>query len=40
LNDVSAEAIAPLKEVKAIDLNDFDQFLAELDKRIVKAAEE
>ena len=34
LNNVSFEAIAPLKEVKAVDLNDFDRFLAELEKRI------
>lgn len=34
LNNVSFEAIAPLKEVKAIDLNEFDRFLAELGKRI------
>lgn len=34
LNHVSFEAIAPLKEVKAVDLNDFDRFLAELEKRI------
>jgi hypothetical protein len=34
LNNVTYEAIAPLKEVKAIDLNDFDRFLTELGKRI------
>lgn len=37
---MSFEAIAPLKEVKTIDLNDFDRFLAELGKRILKASEE
>jgi hypothetical protein len=36
LNNVSYEAIAPLKEVKAIDLNDFDRFLTELGKRILQ----
>jgi hypothetical protein len=40
LNNVSFEAIAPLKEVKAIDLNEFDRFLTELGKRILKAVEE
>ena len=34
LNNVSYEAITPLKEVKAVDLNDFDRFLDELAKRI------
>jgi len=40
LNNVSYEAIAPLKEVKAVDLNDFDRFLAELEKRIRRKAAE
>jgi hypothetical protein len=39
LNNVSFDAIAPLKEVKAIDLNDFDRFLSELGKRVKKASE-
>lgn len=34
LNNVSYDAIAPLKGVKAVDLNDFDRFLAELGKRV------
>jgi TIR domain len=40
LNNVSLDAIAPLKEVKAVDLNDFDRFLSELEKRIQKVSEE
>ena len=40
LNYVSLDAIAPLKEIKAVDLNDFDRFLSELEKRIQKASEE
>lgn len=40
LNNVSFDAITPLKEIKAIDLNDFDRFLSELGKRIQKASEE
>jgi len=34
LNRVSSEAIAPLKDVKAIELNQFDDFLGQLKKRI------
>ncbi len=40
LNNVSFEAIAPLKEVKAVDLNDFDRFLAELGKRVLRKTSE
>jgi hypothetical protein len=40
LNNVSYEAIIPLKKAKAVDLNDFDRFLAELSKRVHKKAEE
>ena len=40
LNNVSLDATTPLKEIKAIDLNDFDRFLSELEKRIQKASEE
>ncbi|HEY3569506.1 MAG TPA: toll/interleukin-1 receptor domain-containing protein [Thermoanaerobaculia bacterium] len=40
LNNASLGAIAPLKEIKAIDLNDFGRFLSELKKRIQKASEE
>ena len=40
LNNASVDAIAPLKEIKVIDLNDFDRFLSELEKRIQKASEE
>ena len=34
LNHVSFDAIAPLREVKAIELNNLDRFLSELGKRI------
>jgi TIR domain len=40
LNNVSFDAITPLKEIKGVDLNDFDRFLSELGKRIQKASEE
>src|SRR5262245_17225756 len=40
LNNASLDATTPLKELKAIDLNDFDRFLSELEKRIQKASEE
>ncbi len=36
LNNVPYDAIVPLRGGKAIDLNDFDRFLSELDKRIRK----
>jgi hypothetical protein len=34
LNNVSHDAIAPLKVAKAIDLKDFDRFLDEINERI------
>jgi hypothetical protein len=34
LNNVSLEAMAPMKGVKAIDLNEFDDFLGQLKGRI------
>ncbi len=34
LNHVSADSIAPIKGLKAIELNKFDQFLIQLKKRI------
>lgn len=34
LNSVSAEAMGPMRDVVAIDLNDFDRFLTELTGRI------
>ncbi len=38
LNNVSYDAIAPMKDVKAIDLNRFGEFLSELKKRIQQSA--
>lgn len=40
LNNVSYEAIIPLKKAKALDLNDFDRFLTELSKRVHRRGEE
>lgn len=34
LNNVSPDSIAPLRGIKAVDLNDAEQFLAELGKRV------
>jgi hypothetical protein len=34
LNNVSPDDMAPMKDIKGIDLNKFDQFLAQLKKRI------
>lgn len=34
LNNVNSEDMAPLKDVKAIELNKFEQFMAQLQKRI------
>ena len=34
LNNVSPEAMAPMKGVKAVDLNEFDDFLRQLRGRI------
>ncbi|MEK6286083.1 MAG: toll/interleukin-1 receptor domain-containing protein [Acidobacteriota bacterium] len=34
LNQVNHDAIAPMKDVKSIDLNQFDEFLIQLAKRI------
>lgn len=42
LNNMSADAIVPLRGVKAVDLNSVGQFLAELGRRVRQrlAAEE
>ena len=34
LNQVNPDAIAPLKGVKSVDLNEFDDFLIQLAKRV------
>jgi len=34
LNQVNPDAIAPMKGVKSIDLNQFDEFLLQLTKRV------
>jgi hypothetical protein len=36
LNNVGYDAIKPLKDVKAVDLNEIDDFLFQLKKRIEK----
>ncbi|MDQ3815186.1 MAG: toll/interleukin-1 receptor domain-containing protein, partial [Armatimonadota bacterium] len=38
LNHVSHDAMKPLTDIKAIDLNDFEKFLSQLKKRIQQAA--
>jgi len=39
LNNVSPEALAPMKGIKAIDLNDFDDFLVQLKARMTQASQ-
>jgi hypothetical protein len=38
LLNVSGDAIAPMKDVRAMDINRFDEFLSQLKKRIQQAA--
>src|SRR6266436_1919828 len=36
LNNVRPEEMAPMKDIKSIDLNRFEQFLAQLDRRVAQ----
>lgn len=36
LNDVKPEKMAPIKDIKGIELNSFDDFLAQLRRRMMK----
>jgi hypothetical protein len=38
LNNVDYDAMTPLKDVKAMDLNEFDKFLSQLKRRIGQSA--
>jgi hypothetical protein len=40
LNNVKAHQIAPMQDIKGINLNNFDQFLAQLRRRISQAQKE
>ena len=37
LNNVRPDEMAPMKDIKSIDLNNFEQFLAQLKRRISDA---
>ncbi len=39
LNNVKPHQMAPLQDIKGVDLNSFDQFLAQLKRRIVQTLE-